>query len=316
MNMGKCTLVLAGLALAMGLNSCYFNSAGKIVDKASYKALSTTADIAQHQLIYCKNGQYYIELPRYRNEKPVKLHYSITDEKDKTPFTPTLVPNTRDMFRIPRDFAMYLAGKAKGPKRPSEMVFQRDGEEIKNSADSTMKIVRTADKYNLEHKYRSPNAPWLWTAAVFDWLCVDLPVTCVENGLAITGVVALVPFAVLADMHETGEKARKEREAAIRAQEAAARQQQQALEQARAEAVASGAAYYATCVRCGGSGIALYQVTTYREKTGYELGAEANLRATFGSSLIKPSRYTVIDESTRSEVCPDCGGCGQVLLRK
>lgn len=57
-----------------------------------------------------------------------------------------------------------------------------------------------------------------------------------------------------ADLHETGEKIRKEREAAIRAQEAAERQQLLARQQARAQAVASGAAYYATCARCGGSG--------------------------------------------------------------
>lgn len=197
MNMGKYTLVLSGLAFTVALNSCYFNSAGKIVDKASYKALSTTSDIAQNQLIYCKGGQYYIELPRYRNEKPAKLHYSITDDEDKTKYTPTLVRNAKDMFRIPQDFALYLAGKAKGPKTPSEMVLQQDGEEIKKSADSTMKIVRTADKYSLEHKYRSPNAPWLWTAAVFDWLCVDLPITLVENSLVISGMAAYTAFAVL-----------------------------------------------------------------------------------------------------------------------
>lgn len=197
MNKGKRTLVLAGLAFTVVLNSCYFNSAGKIVDKASYKALSTTSDITQNQLIYCKGGQYYIELPRYRNEKPAKLHYSITDDEDKTKYTPTLVRNAKDMFLIPQDFAMYLAGKAKGPKTPTEMVLQQDGEEIKQSADSTMKIVRTADKYSLEHKYRSPNAPWLWTAAVFDWLCVDLPITLVENSLAISGVAAYTAFAVL-----------------------------------------------------------------------------------------------------------------------
>ena len=75
-----------------------------------------------------------------------------------------------------------------------------------------------------------------------------------------------------ADLHETGEKIRKEREAAER-------QQLLARQQARAQAVASGAAYYATCARCGGSGSIRYKVTTYQEMDRYEKMAEDKLRS-------------------------------------
>lgn len=130
-----------------------------------------------------------------------------------------------------------------------------------------------------------------------------------------------------ADLHETGEKIRKEREAAIRAQEAAERQQLLARQQARAQAVASGAAYYATCARCGGSGSIRYKVTTYQEMDRYEKMAEDKLRSSNFGFLARrrkrggstesdiPDGYKRTGESIRSEVCPDCGGSGQVLLR-
>ena len=45
-------------------------------------------------------------------------------------------------------------------------------------------------------QHRSSAAPWLYAAGVLDWLCVDLPITCVENALLITGCAAAIGGAM------------------------------------------------------------------------------------------------------------------------
>ncbi len=178
-------MVVGGLTASMLLNSCYFNSAGHIFDKASYNAGAFTTDLRPdgRQMVYVDGDDYYIELPRYRMGAPVKTQYSVFDDEEEVVEHSPQLKNETDMYQIPRDFAMYLTGRASGPSTPSYMTRVENGGWIKYGSDTSMPIVKQAGNYSETFRYRSPNAAWLYTAGVFDWLCVDLPVTCVENAL-------------------------------------------------------------------------------------------------------------------------------------
>lgn len=192
--MKNMTLLIGALFGTAMLNSCYFNSAGHIFDKASYSARAFTSDLKADgsHMVYADGDDYYVELPRYRMGAPVKTNYSIFDDEEEKNPQPQR-KNATDVFQIPKDFAMYLTGKASGPKTPSSMTRVRNGDWIKNNC-SAMPIVRQAGNYSETFRYKSPNAPWLYTAGVLDWLCVDLPVTCVENALVIAAGAVMVAY--------------------------------------------------------------------------------------------------------------------------
>lgn len=187
--MKKKYLVAGALSCSLLVNSCYFNSAGHIFDQASYRAGSTTTDVRTDgsQVVYQdSDGDYYIELPRYRVGKPVQTQYSAFSQKNESASTMQRKGEV-DMYKIPKDFAMYLAGKANGPQTPSYMDRVSYGGWVKYSDDTIkMPIVRKPGEYTETWRYKSPNAFWLYSAGVLDWLCVDLPVTCVENALVVT----------------------------------------------------------------------------------------------------------------------------------
>ena len=194
MNTAKKIIVATALSGSLLLNSCYFNSAGHIFDKASYQASSFTRELKsdKNQVVYTDGSDYYVELTRYRMGKPVVTQYSVFSQ-DETSDKDKLQVRGKVMFRIPRDFAMYLTGQAKGPDVPSEMTLVKNGAEIKSRC-STLPIVKNAGKYAEVWQHRSSAAPWLYTAGVFDWLCVDLPMTCVENAIVISLGAVMLAF--------------------------------------------------------------------------------------------------------------------------
>lgn len=182
---------IAGLCLSGMLSSCYFNSTGYICDKAKYQAQADTADLnARPNPVVYQNGQsYYIELPRYRYGTPVKLHYSAFGQD--SPAEPTLEARGMGMFAIPADYAMYLTGQGPKSNNPVYMTEVPNASEIK-MLSKAIPVVNQAGSNPVAYTYRSPNAGWLYTAAPFNWLLVDLPVTAVENAVIIGGVVGLV----------------------------------------------------------------------------------------------------------------------------
>ena len=180
MNWMQSTALVVGSACL--LTSCYFNSAGYIFDKTGYRASVNTNSVKVGSVVYRDSADnYYVELPRYRYEKPVKLNYFFLDDDDRKP--ERTATGQTDMFRIPQDFAMYLTGSASTPSTPSYMRLVEDADEIKAKAVSTLPIVRAGDSSEKRYSYDSPNAAWWYTLGVFEWLIVDLPLTCVENSL-------------------------------------------------------------------------------------------------------------------------------------
>lgn len=188
-------LVRVGLCAVMPLllTSCYFNSAGKIFDNASHQACAFTQDIKPHtgQVVYKDGDNYYIELPRYRFDKPVTLQYNALLDEDEDADKKVLEKKGMAMYSIPENFALYLIGKRSSPKVPDYMVQLDDGSYYKKYGEQ-IPVVRKPGKYCECYTYKSPNAGWLYLGGVFDWLCVDLPVTCVENALVIAGSFAVM----------------------------------------------------------------------------------------------------------------------------
>lgn len=182
------------MSLSGLLSSCYFNSTGRIYAAASYEARANAADlnVAQNPVVYQNGENYYIELPRYRYGKPVKLQYSIFDQEETA--QEMMEPRGSGVFRISKDFALYLVGEIKKQPDVIELREIPNAEEIK-LLSRRIPVVRKADERMVAYTYHSPNEGWLRVAAPVNWLLVDLPVTVVENATiaaAVAGVVWLL----------------------------------------------------------------------------------------------------------------------------
>ncbi len=177
------------------LNSCYFNSAGHIFDKASHQAVLYASDIKEGDKVYCsQDGNYYVELPRYRFDEPVTTWYP---KKESDTIQLKKIEGETVMTRIPADYAMYLTGQAKSPQTPSSLTPSKLSAAEKQQC-SQLTVTQTTTNEMLKaspnpahiYQYRSPNAFGWYTLGVLDWLCVDLPITCTANGLTL-GLAAL-----------------------------------------------------------------------------------------------------------------------------
>ena len=194
--MKKLTLLCA--ALCVLLSSCYFNSAGHLFGMGAYKASADSADAKVGQQVYMYNDGYYVELPRYRKGKQIVTQYAAwDDEEPKDGLHPT---GDKTLFRIPADFAMYLTGRASSPTVPSYMTPVEEEDDIKRRS-VTYPIVRNGGTSTHDFNYSSPNAVWWYTAGVFEWLCVDLPVTITENALTATGLALAGVALIVTEMN-------------------------------------------------------------------------------------------------------------------
>ncbi len=191
---------LCATALLCLLNSCYFNSAGHIFDKASHDAAVDMADLKPNSTVYADGSKYYVELPRYRAGKPVRTQYSVGEQKqlqDKLRKT-----NDTTMVEIPRDFAMYLTGKHSGNAVPTYVRRATESPADIKQRSSTLTTTIAPKAYRFDFRHTSPAAAGWYTLGVLDWLCVDLPITCVENSLAICGISIML-------LNEAAEEAKR-----------------------------------------------------------------------------------------------------------
>ena len=189
--------IISALCIPGLLNSCYFNSTAKIVDKASYEAQANTADLnkAPNPVVYFDGTRYYIELPRYRYGTPLSIQHSVFDDEP----TEAVAEKRGDaMFLISESFAKYLTGQGGKEKVSSILVEVPNGEDLKKYSQR-IPVVKKATERTVSYTYRSPNAGWLYAAAPFNWLLVDLPVTVAENAAIAAGVAAVIWVLVEAD---------------------------------------------------------------------------------------------------------------------
>lgn len=180
-----CASLLLG---SMLFSSCYFNSAGYIFDKASYRANVDPADLKPGDVVYVRGDEYYIELPRHRFGNPVQLQMNMFSQgRQLLPSRQRVADNAVDMFRIPPDYARYLLGESSGVVEPSFFMRVDDADVIKSTATASRVINQVPPSFPYQYKHTSSAAALWYTLGVFDWLCVDLPITCVENSLALCG---------------------------------------------------------------------------------------------------------------------------------
>ncbi len=182
-------LLLVTMLVPMLLNSCYFNSAGHLFDKASYRAGTNMGDLQPGHYVYSDGSNSYVELPRYNASMPVQTQFGIGMQEghmNLPRFEPEGLGET-EIICIPNDYAAYLTGKAAGPTQPSFMTrVKADPFLIKAGCQATP-VVRTPEDARCYFRHKSPYAALWYTAGAFEWLCVDLPVTCVENCLMLCG---------------------------------------------------------------------------------------------------------------------------------
>lgn len=185
--------MMAALALvSLALNSCYFNSAGYITDAASHQAMMSTGDLAHGQYVYTNGTDYYVEMPHCRYDSPVRLQYKWLWDKINRDFyniqtnydTSAKLEKMSGtvMIQVPADFGRYLTGESTAP-------FALDGQiKMAENPDAVRNMTRKAivqlpALQTARYDYTSSNAGWLYTAAAFDWLVVDLPITLTQNAL-------------------------------------------------------------------------------------------------------------------------------------
>lgn len=177
--------IVAALCLPVLLNSCYFNSTARLYDKAEYEARANAADLNMmpNPVVYQNGASYYIELPRYRVGNPLKIQHSLFEQE--MPVTGWTEKRGMGMFRIPQDFALYLAGRGREVKSVSFLEEVPQADEIK-LLSRPIPVVRKAEAHVVNYTYTSPDAGWLRTVAPLNWIFVDLPVTVVENVAVLT----------------------------------------------------------------------------------------------------------------------------------
>ena len=179
------------LCLPMVLNSCYFNSSGWLLDQAQYEARVNAADLNASPLpvVYQNGANYYIELPRYRYGKPVKMQCFAFDQD--APEAASMEPRGMGMYRIPKSFALYLTGQGQKSAEVISLQEVENADEVK-MLSRQIPVVKKADNHMVAYSYTSPNSGWLHAAVPFNWLLVDLPVTVVENAAIVAGIAGVV----------------------------------------------------------------------------------------------------------------------------
>lgn len=189
-------VAVSSLLVVALLNSCYFNSTGRLLDRARYEARASTADLktAPNPVVYTNGTEYYIELPRYRYGIPVRLQCDLSEQSQE----PVSEKRGMGLFRIPADFAQYLTGQGEGTKEPLFLEEVPNAALIKKQCISIPVVKQAGDKM-VSYTYESPNAGLIRVAAPFNWLLVDLPVTIVENGVVIAAVAGILYLAMQDD---------------------------------------------------------------------------------------------------------------------
>ncbi len=192
-----------GIALTALLNSCYFNSTGKLRDYASFQASANTADLATSPTpqVLSDGYAYYIELPRYRFGPPVKLQYFVFDQ-NPVPLNAKEQRGT-GLFRIPKEYAMYLIGKESNVTTALTLEEVPDADSIK-SVCCHIPVVKDPGERIVSYTYRHPQSEWLNAAVPFNWLLIDMPITVAQNAAIVAAVAGYVYLSVKHDPHCPG----------------------------------------------------------------------------------------------------------------
>lgn len=121
--MSKCLKISVFVGISLVLNSCYFNSAGHIFDKAKYNAVLTTSGVKADSgaVVYADGEKFYIEVLMGRYDKPVQTMYDAFNQSHNQGKDKVLSRLRTQLVEIPGDFARYLMGVTDEPNTPEYM---------------------------------------------------------------------------------------------------------------------------------------------------------------------------------------------------
>ena len=168
--------------LALALNSCYFNSSGHIFDAASHNAAVRPSDAKAGHKLWYDGHSYYTYLPRYRYDEKVVTQYSVGGVDDSDGKKHLTLTDDKQFVKLSPSLADYMLGKSQDC---SGCAYPADAD-IADTCSTGYSVTQSVTDDRLcEFKYTSGAAPLWYTLGALNVVCVDIPVTCVENIFAI-----------------------------------------------------------------------------------------------------------------------------------
>lgn len=199
--MNKTTTLVAATAMAaVALSSCRTNIGSQISERDNYKAACNLADVKPGTRLLKKNGNYYLELPRYRMGKPLlTCLFNINDTFNSEP--EYLEMDTMDYYRIPSSYAHKLTtGKTNFTTNPSDFHLENKSESDFTKGTQVYDITGTAtlkDVFICERKVEESSSHMYNAAGIATTVIVDLPATLALNAAVLGGFVATSPALLL-----------------------------------------------------------------------------------------------------------------------
>lgn len=166
---------LIAISVCIGLNSCcWFNSAGKICDVASHQA-AVCASNAKRVTVDAQ-GNYYVQMNHIFAD--YKRNLLLTNDTNIRKGERSIYDKSLQWYRVNPEYGQYLTGIRSDKALITSLKPVSDSTALENSYTKT--IVQNHDQVFL-YDHTSPNAGWMYLGAVFEFLCVDVPVSATMN---------------------------------------------------------------------------------------------------------------------------------------
>ena len=168
-------------------SGCYLNTGAYFYRNASYTARAEARTAKTGEQMLTDGTHYYLELERFYVGPQNEYFLSIFDIGQKKQEKIIADPSgVKELFEIPEDYAMYLAGKGKKPAKPT-ITRVEDQKAARKAATNKLTIVAQPLAASAAYNYSAKTKALWYTAGVFETICVDIPMSCVATALAIVG---------------------------------------------------------------------------------------------------------------------------------
>ncbi len=174
----------------MALPSCITHVSDTFFNKAEYQATADTSVIHPDKGAYLiSDGKgYYIELQRIREDNRPDTsdyglwqgmaYYSLRDEE---------ICGVKDLYDVPKPYALYLAGKSKQPGKERHLTFVENADEIKAKCTIKLPIRRETTYGDCTISPRTITSPHAATYNALGYttaVVVDVPLSCVGTAMS------------------------------------------------------------------------------------------------------------------------------------
>lgn len=164
-------LKILSLVSVLALCSCVSNMTGYYLRDLEYKAYVNLKDVDHTEKVAVIGSNYYLALPRYREEDMPSRNYDVFGAFI---LKPPAMTDEVDIMQIPADYADYLTGKATAPTTPSFVKRAGSGEMLKDSGYTVLPVVNKPGDYLVHYNYEDPSGMSIYDVvnyAVGDVVC-------------------------------------------------------------------------------------------------------------------------------------------------